>query len=495
MCLLSLVTYGENKTISQTVYVGSTFSVNPVSICGFSTSKAMSGVANFPIGNAFSVASSYHTVQLAGNSTNGFKGGYNTYEVTALEIGTYTITGGSTICTEVGWSIGSGGTSYWAKKTEYNSFTLTVTVKPVPQVTQIILPSAYTATIGDNYTFSPQIVEAGATTNLSWYSSNASVATISSSGNLTAVGVGVTTITCTAHNGVSAQCVVTVNPVLATTVTLNETTAELAIGENIQLSASVEPTNTTSKGVSWSTANSKIARVDGNGLVTAVAPGSCNIIATTTDGSNLTAMCAVKVLSDVLYIDDAVGVPSGMIVLPIQMKNTSAITGLQFELQLPEGVSVTEEKNKFVYSLSDRATDQNISGSKLSNGNYQFVVFSGTSSALNGSEGAIAYVTLNVAESMATGNYTIGIKEVELTKTDGTSLHHKDFTSKLTLTEAMTGDINGDGKVTVTDAVGIVNYILHRAPSAFITNAADVNGDGNITISDAVGIINIVLNK
>ena len=150
---------------------------------------------------------------------------------------------------------------------------------------------------------------------------------------------------------------------------------------------------------------------------------------------------------------------------------------------------------KLVATLSDRAIDQSISGSRLSNGNYQFVVFSGTSSALTGSEGAIGYVTLNVAESMATGEYSIGVKEVELTKTDGTSLHHKDLTSKLTLTEAVLGDINGDGRVTVTDAVGIVNHVLHRTPSVFITKAADVNGDGSISVSDAVKVVNIVLNK
>ena len=388
------------------------------------------------------------------------------------------------------------GTNYYAKSTSYNSFTLTVTVIPVPQVTQIVMPTAYTTTIGSSYTFSPQIIEAGAATTLTWYSSDISVATIDSNGNMFATGVGIATITCTAHNGVSAQCVVTVNPILATSVRLNTTTAQLVTSENLQLSATVEPANTTNPFVKWSTTNSSIATVDGSGLVTAVAPGQCNIMATTTDGSNLTATCQINVLGDVLYTDDAVGVPSGTVVLPIQLKNTSAITGLQFELQLPEGVSVASDKaGKLTCSLSDRAADQSITGSLLSSGNYQFVVFSATSSALTGSEGAIAYVTLNIGESMATGEYSITVKEVELTKTNGESLHHKDIASKLTLTEAMTGDINGDSKVTVTDAVGIVNYILQRPPSVFISNAADVNGDGDITITDAVTVINKILNK
>jgi len=289
---------------------------------------------------------------------------------------------------------------------------------------------------------------------------------------------------------------VTVNPVLATSVALNTSSAELTTGEVLQLSASVSPSNATNPAVTWSSTNSSVATVDGAGKVTAVAPGSCSIVATTADGTNLTATCTVNVPSDVLYTADAVGVPSGTLVLPIQLENASAITGLQFEMQLPEGVSVAEDtQGKLVAALSDRAADQSISASLLSNGNYQFVVFSGTSAALSGNEGAIAYVTLNMAESMATGEYAIGIKEVELTKTDGTSLHHKDLTSRLTLTEPITGDTNGDGKVTVTDAVGIVNHVLHRTPSVFIPAAADVNGDGSITISDAVKVVNIVLNK
>lgn len=57
------------------------------------------------------------------------------------------------------------------------------------------------------------------------------------------------------------------------------------------------------------------------------------------------------------------------------------------------------------------------------------------------------------------------------------------------------GDVNADGKVTVTDAVSIVNKILGVPVAKFIERAADVNRDANITISDAVGVVNIIMNK
>ena len=57
------------------------------------------------------------------------------------------------------------------------------------------------------------------------------------------------------------------------------------------------------------------------------------------------------------------------------------------------------------------------------------------------------------------------------------------------------GDANGDGNVTITDAVAIVNYILGNKSDNFNFDAADVNKDGAITITDAVGVVNIILSN
>ena len=55
------------------------------------------------------------------------------------------------------------------------------------------------------------------------------------------------------------------------------------------------------------------------------------------------------------------------------------------------------------------------------------------------------------------------------------------------------GDVNNDMKVTVTDAVAIVNYILGSPSTNFNEDAADVNEDGYININDAVSIVNMIL--
>ena len=56
------------------------------------------------------------------------------------------------------------------------------------------------------------------------------------------------------------------------------------------------------------------------------------------------------------------------------------------------------------------------------------------------------------------------------------------------------GDANGDGNVSITDAVAVVDNILGNASKSFFLKAADVNNDGKVNITDAVGVVDIILN-
>ena len=51
------------------------------------------------------------------------------------------------------------------------------------------------------------------------------------------------------------------------------------------------------------------------------------------------------------------------------------------------------------------------------------------------------------------------------------------------------GDVNGDGQITITDAVMTINATFGTYPDGFIPEAADLDGNNEITITDAVMII------
>ena len=51
------------------------------------------------------------------------------------------------------------------------------------------------------------------------------------------------------------------------------------------------------------------------------------------------------------------------------------------------------------------------------------------------------------------------------------------------------GDANGDGKVTVSDVVYMINYLFKGGPPPIPLKAGDVNCDGKETVSDVVYIV------
>ena len=93
------------------------------------------------------------------------------------------------------------------------------------------------------------------------------------------------------------------NSPIVPTLTLNESAIEVKVKETMQLEAIVEPEEVADKSVTWSSSDETIATVDENGVVTGVAVGEATITATMTAYPEITATCAVKVISSGLKGD------------------------------------------------------------------------------------------------------------------------------------------------------------------------------------------------
>ena len=82
-------------------------------------------------------------------------------------------------------------------------------------------------------------------------------------------------------------------------VTINQPAAEMVVGETVQLSANVLPSNATDKTLSWASSKQSVATVSSDGLVTAIAEGSSTITVTAGDKS---ASCKVTVEKKVVPV-------------------------------------------------------------------------------------------------------------------------------------------------------------------------------------------------
>lgn len=127
---------------------------------------------------------------------------------------------------------------------------------------------------------------------LKWYNSNTNVASVTSSGLITALSPGTATIQVATKEGHTAQCTIKViQP--ATSIGLNWSGYNLNVGTSVQLKVLVSPSNAAAPSVKWRSSNTAVASVDANGTVTARGAGSATITAET--GSGLTSSCTIKV--------------------------------------------------------------------------------------------------------------------------------------------------------------------------------------------------------
>lgn len=79
---------------------------------------------------------------------------------------------------------------------------------------------------------------------------------------------------------------------VASGITLSQSSANLSVGETLQLSATVKPAGISTT-ITWSSSNSSVAHVSGLGFVTVLSSGSAVITAKTSNGK--TASCTITV--------------------------------------------------------------------------------------------------------------------------------------------------------------------------------------------------------
>lgn len=168
-----------------------------------------------------------------------------------------------------------------------------------------------TLTEGETMQLTATVSPANATnTDLVWYSSDEAVATVSTSGLVTAVAAGTAVIGAKANDGsgVEALCSITVEPkvYLVATITLSNTEATILEGETLQLSATVSPDNATNPSLTWTSSNAEVATVDESGVVTAVSAGESVITVKANDGSEVQATCQITVEKAIVLVNEIV---------------------------------------------------------------------------------------------------------------------------------------------------------------------------------------------
>lgn len=197
-----------------------------------------------------------------------------------------------------------GTTNIFVKTSSGLSAFCTVTVTQEPQGIQLDKTKAK-INIGDTLeliaTFNPKETK----DTIKWTTSDNKIATVSEKGIVKGVGAGQVVISAvTAKGGYMAYCIVTVvdpdegkedEETKNTIVTLDVNSLTLGIGKTYQLLASVNGVQSNGK-VTFKSNKPAIAKVNKNGVITALKEGRARITCRAKDGSGALTTCEVEVV-------------------------------------------------------------------------------------------------------------------------------------------------------------------------------------------------------
>ena len=273
-------------------------------------------------------------------------------------------------------------------------------------------------------------------------------------------------------------------PVAVTGVALDQTASEMNIGDTLTLHATVSPDNADNKSVTWKSDNTTVAVVS-NGVVTAKAAGSANITVTTADGG-FTASCAITVKEDtpseadvVFTLSDVTVKPGEEVLVEIFIKSSVEINSVGLKnLSYDESVFTFDSFTDF----SELVTNSLFGASGCDNSKKIISLAYMTASKL---EGKLCSIKFKVNSDAADGTYDIAM--TGLVKNNSIVITSTVDSGSITVKSYVTGDMNGDESVDLSDALLLFQYSMFPDdyPIEYSGNF-DLNKDGTVDVQDAL---------
>ena len=182
------------------------------------------------------------------------------------------------------------------------------------------------------------------------------------------------------------------------------------------------------------------------------------------------------------------------VVVAVNMDNVDEIRGFQFDMFLPAGVTfaVDEDGYELIELSEERASRLHSFRNNIqADGSMRVLCYANSSAVFSGNDGAVLYITLNVAEEMLDGDYVVETRNIALVGSGGVEYNIPLTASSITIESYIMGDVNKDGRVSVSDITTVVDAILYESTDT----AYDVNGDSRVSVSDITTVVDIILNE
>ena len=312
-------------------------------------------------------------------------------------------------------------------------------------------------------------------------------ATINSTGLVTAVSNGTVTARATANDGsgVVGSLVITISGqvIPVTGITVTGAGGSSVIGTDngqLQLTATVTPSDATNKTVTWSVVNGTgQATINSTGLVTAITSGTVTAVATANDGSGVTGTLIITITNQYIAVTN---------ITVTGASGSTTITTDNGTLQLTATIAPTYATNKTVTWSMINSTGQ----AAINSTGLVTAVSNGTVTAratANDGSGVVGSLVITIS------GQTIPVTDIMVTGAGGSSVIPTDngtlqLTATVTPADATNKTvtwsvINGTGQATI-NSTGLVTAVI----SGTVTAVAAANDGSGVTGTLVITITN-----
>ena len=199
-----------------------------------------------------------------------------------------------------------------------------------------------------------------------------------------------------------------------------------------------------------------------------------------------------------IYMDNVEVLSGTEAVLSVKMKNTVVAEGFEFNLYLPEGITVvTDEDGLPDVTLSTERTNSRKTNSfdavLREDGSLRVLGASTNGSTISGNDGEIVQVKVAIADDMEEGDYIACVKDIAISDENSVSYTSAMTTSSIKVNAYIVGDANKDRAVDVADFIAVAHHLLENTPASFHPKAADANQDEKLDVADLTAIAHLIL--
>lgn len=173
----------------------------------------------------------------------------------------------------------------------------------------------------------------------------------------------------------------------------------------------------------------------------------------------------VSQLDYALYASDASAMAGRQMVLTLSMRNANYISAYQTDLVLPEGFSIAyirDESGELmpqVTILRTLTTRHTLSVSQQPDGSYRLLSTSVGNRNYGGSDGPVAYITVNVSADVADGEYPLILRNQEMAEVTNISHKVESVESVISVFNSQDALDTPETDVEITDVSDVVNTL------------------------------------